>query len=160
MYPAEIVSSVSATHTFSHWLLYLCSFIGGSQRVSLVVAFAILPPKFYLWMIFCLSINVVWVSKLIGSGDTRTLTAVIGFIWTFCTQRRRGAKTLLWHPRILSGPSHLVKLSLSNIFQLNLTFIVLSKNLENSCLSKYQWTADILFVTQTLQNFSIFGTQL
>ena len=35
---------------------------------------------------FCQSVGAVWVSTLIGDGDTRTSTATIKFVWTFYTE--------------------------------------------------------------------------
>ena len=83
-----------------------CSFIDGSQRVTLVIAFA-----FPFWkgggnlrMKFRLSVTAVW--ELVGGGDIRTLTAVIKFIWTFCTLRQRGHQNIaLTHSSFLAPES-------------------------------------------------------
>ena len=39
----------------------------------------------YEWLLFQ-SVSAVWaISKLLGGGDTKTLIALIEFVWTFCT---------------------------------------------------------------------------
>ena len=48
------------------------------------------------WMI---SLSVVWVvNTLIGGGNTRTLNAVINFIWTFCTLSQWGCQNIALAP--------------------------------------------------------------
>ena len=68
-----------------------CNIIGGSYRTSLLVVFAFLPQNFgkvvgtYEWYFVTLWVQ-FWVdSTPIGGGDTWTLTAIIKFVWTFCT---------------------------------------------------------------------------
>ena len=75
--------------------IQLCSDLLVARRdsVTLVVTFA---PKFWecardLQIIFCQSVSAVSVvSRLVGSGNAQTLTAVIEFVETFCTQGQWG----------------------------------------------------------------------
>ena len=80
-----------------------------------------------LWMALCHSINVVWVvghSKVVrtlrSGGDTQTLPVVIRCVRTVCTQRwwtHWISFFMMFMPLCSWRPtSHLVKLSLPNIF--------------------------------------------
>ena len=72
--------------------------IGGSFRVTLVVDWWFLPKIFGPWWgptkVIYRSVNTDRVIILFaGGGDTWTQFSVIEVVWTFCTERRWGAKT-------------------------------------------------------------------
>ena len=67
----------------------------------------------HLWMVLSYSANAGWIVRTFrGSGNSRTLPAVIKFIWTFCTQQWQDTKTssLLLLAPVHAPTSHLVKL--------------------------------------------------
>ena len=77
------------------------SLIGGSFRVTLVVDWWFLPKILGPWWgptkAIYRSVNKDRVIILFaGGGDTWTQFSVIKVIWTFCTERRWGAKNLIF----------------------------------------------------------------
>ena len=90
---------------FSKFCLLL--FFGGSFRVTLVVDWWFLPKILGLWWgptkAIYRSVNTDRAIILFaGGGDTWTLFWVIKLVWTFCTERRRGAKNWnLWSAKLL-----------------------------------------------------------
>ena len=88
--------------------------------------FWLFAPKFWegggdLWMVSCQSVSTFWVvSTLMDGGDTQTLIAIIKFVFKLFALIGDGdAKISSSHLLMLActPTSHLVKLSLPNIWQ-------------------------------------------
>ena len=90
------------------WWIHLFSrvkkVIGGSCRVTLVVAFWFLPQHFGRWHRSMNGILPLYECRLSGA-DTQTLPAIIGNIALFALTGSGNAKTSLLHPHTVSDPS-------------------------------------------------------
>ena len=92
--------------SFRQWLagvltsvMPIWDLIGGSCRVTLVIAFGFLPQTYGRWW-GPMNGTLSFYECRFSGGDT-TLPVAIKFAWTFCTDRRFGgwdAKALLLHP--------------------------------------------------------------
>ena len=86
-------------------LLIFHHVFGGSFRITLVVGFDFCPKILGTW---CALTNIInryvftkvdeLVTLLRGGGDISTLHAVIRLVGTFCTQRCRGRKNIIFAP--------------------------------------------------------------
>ena len=82
-------------------MLFCTYFFGGSFRVTLVVDWWFLPKILGPWWgptkAIYRSVNTDRIIILFaGGGDTWTQFSVIKVVWTFCTERRWGAKNLIF----------------------------------------------------------------